>query len=87
MIKHAYETFPLVIPGQTLNEAKAVLLIGLKRRVAIGPVYDVTESIESATRIPPEPDHAVDEASIRWTTYTHGGTTSLQATYEWEEFE
>lgn len=85
-LKRTYETFPLIIEGQTLEEAKAVLLKGLQRRVHIGPVWrDKGLQNQDWEQLDPSPDHIVDPAKIKWARYTHGGVTNLQAFYSWEE--
>lgn len=85
-LKRTYETFPLIIEGMTLNEAKDVLRLGVQRRVYIGPVWlDKGLRNQDWEQVPPSPAHTVDPEKIHWATYTHGGVKTLQAFYSWED--
>lgn len=84
--KRTYETLPLIIDGQTLEEAKGVLLKGLQRRVHIGPVWlDKLIQDQVWEKADPSPEHTVDPEKIVWHRYRHGGVTHLQAFYSWED--
>lgn len=83
------------IEGYTLTDWKALLMTGLKRCVRTGRnLHDWDHYLEASdpraifsdkwVKVPAQPDHIVDESAVEFTTFKHGGSLTLQATYYFE---